>query len=323
MAAADLRAHGERLAPGAWLELDRITVECMSVRVGRMWPEGRPRGTVVILTGRAEFLEKYRETVVELADAGYAVASFDWRGQGGSDRFTGFLRQGHVTRVDDYLADLAAVLDHLDRQHMPRPWLMLAHSMGAHVGLRFLAEGSPRFAGAALTAPMFGINLRPLPDSVAQAICRFAIRLGAGARYALGQRDFDPARLAFLRNKLTTCDVRFADFKQLVEATPELIVGGVTYSWLAASLASIARTREPGYVEAIEVPVLVCQAGDERVVSNRAITRLTRRLPRGRLRVFRHGRHELLRERDPVRREVVDAILGFFAELAPTSRVSG
>ncbi len=315
---AATRSRSEEDEKPAGLVLERIPVEGMAIRVGLRWPEGRPRGTVVVLTGRAEFIEKYRETETEIVACGYAVASFDWRGQGGSDRYAGFLRQGHVARIDDYLADLAAVLDHLERRGLPRPWLMLGHSMGGHVGLRFLAEGPPLFAGAALTAPMFGINLRPLPDAVAHAICRFAIRVGAGARYAPGQRDFDPAHLAYLRNKLTTCDVRFADFRQLVEAAPELIIGGVTYHWLAASLASIARTRQRGYVEAIDVPVLVCQAGDERVVCNRSITRLAQRLPRGRLRVFPQGRHELLRERDPVRREVMDALLGFFAELAPS-----
>lgn len=320
MAAASLRFQDD-VRPTE-LVLERIPVEGMAIRVGLRRPEGRPRGTVVVLTGRAEFIEKYRETETEIAAQGYAVASFDWRGQGGSDRYAGYLRQGHVARIDDYLADLAAVLDHLERRGLPRPWLMLGHSMGGHVGLRYLAEGPPQFAGAVLTAPMFGINLRPLPDAVAHAICRFAIGVGAGARYAPGQRDFDAARLAFYRNNLTTCDVRFADFRQLVEATPELIIGGVTYQWLAASLTSIARTRRPGYVEAIDLPVLVCQAGDERVVCNRSITRLAQRLPRGQLRVFPEGRHELLRERDPVRREVMDALLGFFAALAPEVRAS-
>ena len=45
-----------------------------------------PKGTVLILGGRGEFMERYFETMNDLMRRGFAVASFDWRGQGGSDR---------------------------------------------------------------------------------------------------------------------------------------------------------------------------------------------------------------------------------------------
>lgn len=306
-----------RPAPAATLELERLLVEGMAVRVGHGLPRSRPaRGSVVLLTGRAEFIEKYEETVADLTDAGFAVATFDWRGQGGSDRYAGLARRGHVLRIEDYLLDLSTVLEHLERRHLPRPWLMLGHSMGGHVGLRYLAEGPQRFQAAVLSAPMFGINLRPLPEALAQAICRFMIGIGGGPLYAPGQRDFNPARLLYPTNKLTSCPERFEDFLRRVDAAPDLIVGGVTYHWLAASLRSIALTRRPGYVEAIQVPILVCQAGDERVVCNRSITTLARRLPHGRLLVFPDGRHELLREREPIRRRLIAAIIDFADEVA-------
>jgi hypothetical protein len=44
------------------------------------------RGTVCILPGRADFIERYFETIRDLQARGYAVAILDWRGQGGSDR---------------------------------------------------------------------------------------------------------------------------------------------------------------------------------------------------------------------------------------------
>ena len=44
------------------------------------------RGTVLLLNGRKEYLEKYHETICDLNDRGFAVVSFDWRGQGLSDR---------------------------------------------------------------------------------------------------------------------------------------------------------------------------------------------------------------------------------------------
>ena len=45
-----------------------------------------PRGTVVIMNGRAEFFERYFETMRDLTRRGFHVVGFDWRGQGGSAR---------------------------------------------------------------------------------------------------------------------------------------------------------------------------------------------------------------------------------------------
>ena len=83
----------------------------------------------------------------------------------------------------------------------------------------------------------------------------------------------------FARNRLTSSRERYAELRRRVAATPELALGGVTYGWLAAALRSIALTRRPGYLEAISTPILVCQAGAERVVSNRAQVETVRRLP--------------------------------------------
>ena len=49
-----------------------------------------------LFQGRAEFIEKYFETVRELRARGFAVATIDWRGQGGSERALADPRKGHV-----------------------------------------------------------------------------------------------------------------------------------------------------------------------------------------------------------------------------------
>jgi lysophospholipase len=46
----------------------------------------RARGTVVLLQGRNECIEKYYETIEHFTRRGLWVATFDWRGQGLSDR---------------------------------------------------------------------------------------------------------------------------------------------------------------------------------------------------------------------------------------------
>ncbi len=299
----------------AGLMLDRVAVRGMWLRFGhRPATVTTPRGSVVVLPGRAEFIEKYGETLEELSGLGFATAILDWRGQGGSDRYLDLRLRGHVPQVEDYLADLAAVLEQLEQLRLPRPWVMLAHSMGGHIGLRHLHDHPGNFAAAAMTAPMFGIDLRAMPEPVAAAICRLAIRLGAGRAYAPGQGDLDLDRRRFDGNRLTSCPERYARLRRHLEMSPELALGGVTYGWLGAALRSIALTRRRGYLEAIATPVLVCQAGCERIVSNRAETAAVRRLPRGRLAVFPEARHEILHEREPIRRQLFATIDAFLAE---------
>ena len=94
-------------------------------------PEGVPRGTVALVQGRAEFIEKYYEVVAELLERGFVVASFDWRGQGLSQRLAGNRAKGHLRRSTDYRLDLDAFIRQLLAPDCPKPWFALAHSMGA------------------------------------------------------------------------------------------------------------------------------------------------------------------------------------------------
>jgi lysophospholipase len=298
------------------LELEQVEVAGMRVRLGHLAPPaGAARGTVMVLPGRAEFIEKYAETLTAVQGWGYAAAILDWRGQGGSDRFLAYRHRGHVAQVEDYLADLDAVRARIVALRLPAPHLILSHSMGGHIALRYLHAHPDRFAAAAMVAPMFGIRLAPTPEPVARLLCDAAIRLGGAWRYAPGQRDFMLERYVFARNRLTSSPERHALLRRHVAATPELALGGVTYGWLGAALRSLQLTRRPGYLEAIPTPILICQAGTERIVSNRAQAAAVRRLPHGRLQAFPGGRHELLMERDEIRDRVLDAIRTFFAEI--------
>ena len=186
----------------------------MRVRLGHLPPPaGPPRGTVVVLPGRAEFIEKYGETLASCRRLGL-------RGRHPRLARPGRLgplprriaHRGHVVQVEDYLADLAAVMARLEQLRLPRPFLMLSHSMGGHIGLRYLHAHPDRFAGSVMSAPMFGIRLTPTPEPVARALCAAAI--AARRRHALRA---GPARLrrspryVFARNRLTSSPERYAE----------------------------------------------------------------------------------------------------------------
>ncbi len=58
------------------------TRDGVSLRFARWAPPPGRKGTVCLFQGRAEFIEKYFETVRDLRARGFAVATLDWRGQG-------------------------------------------------------------------------------------------------------------------------------------------------------------------------------------------------------------------------------------------------
>ena len=72
------------------------------------WPRRNPeRGHMLMVTGRADFVEKYAEALHELVDAGWGVTIFDWRGQGLSRRVGKTPMHGASPGFDIWLDDLA------------------------------------------------------------------------------------------------------------------------------------------------------------------------------------------------------------------------
>ncbi|MBV9078141.1 MAG: alpha/beta hydrolase, partial [Methylobacteriaceae bacterium] len=86
-----------------------VTADAIRLRVASWHPAGPARGTVLLMQGRAEFIEKYFEVAGELLERGFAVVTFDWRGQGGSGRSLSDRQKGHVVRFADFRQDVEAV----------------------------------------------------------------------------------------------------------------------------------------------------------------------------------------------------------------------
>ena len=139
------------------------------------------RGTVCILQGRAEFIEKYYETIGELRARGFCVVAFDWRGQGESDRRIDDPHKGHVARFDDYRRDLRAITESVLVPLMPEPHVGLAHSMGGCVALTCALDGFLPFARLVTVAPMLSIRMVAWPAG-ASALMRVLDRIGLGSR---------------------------------------------------------------------------------------------------------------------------------------------
>src|SRR5262245_50086924 len=147
------------------------TPDGIALRFARWAPPPGRKGTVCLFPGRAEFIEKYFETVRDLRARGFAVAALDWRGQGGSARQLRNPRKGYVRGVAYYDVDLATLSQEVVLPDCPPPVFALAHSMGATVLMRAAHQGHRWFDRMVLLAPLIG-----LPGLRRSAATRLAVR---------------------------------------------------------------------------------------------------------------------------------------------------
>lgn len=281
------------------------------------WPASQARGSVLIVPGRTEFIERYYETVADLRDRGLAAAVIDMRNHGLSDRPLPRRDKHHLNDFGIMIDDVRRYAAAAAAAALPEPYYALGQSMGGHVVLRTLHRHPRLFAKAVLSAPMIDIAFAPLPRGLVAALARIATALGAGRAYAFGQGGYDPSpkARAKLQALLTSDAERYGDEAYHLAREPDLALGGVTFGWLAAALASIAELRAPGVPEAIATPCLFALAGADTVVDNDAARRLAARMPSADIVEIPGALHEILRERDRYRDRFWNAFDPFITTL--------
>lgn len=270
-------------------------------------PAGNPRGSLLFLGGRGDFAEKYLEALDHWHGAGWRLDGFDWRGQGGSGRLLADRLVCHLDSFDPLVDDLEAFIGDW-RARTPGPHVAIAHSMGAHVLLRCLAERDLRLEAAVLLAPMAGIRTRPLPGAAARLLVGGAVVAGFGER-RLWQGD-----IGNIVGRMTSCADRQADKIWWKSTFPEIASGAPSWGWLRAALASIRRlARAPRL--AADMPVLMLASRGDPVIDLDAVTALARRLPGAELEILEGNGHELLREADRFRLPAIARIDDFLGRV--------
>lgn len=294
------------------------TRDNLSIRYARFSPHLSPTaGTVVLLGGRAEFIEKYEETIEELNTRHLTVFTLDWRGQGLSSRLLEDSHKGHVDSFISYIEDLQYFFEKIVLPDAVPPSIILAHSMGGHIALRYLKKAQPPISGAVLVAPMINICTKPVPHGLARWLARLANWANWSDKYIVGAGYYNPEQKLFKDNPLTSDPQRFMDEHRKIEENPSLALGGVTYGWLSAAFDSINEILCDNSWRYFDVPVLMIGGKADRVISIPAMRRMCQGLPDCRCVILEEGRHEILKETDSIRRHFWREFDQFMAKFIP------
>lgn len=291
--------------PGAtcvWLQAD-------TARIRVAWWKAGEKGTVLLLPGRTECVEKYGRAAGDLVARGYSVITIDWRGQGLADRALPDRAVGHVGDFSEYQQDLDALLDEAGRADLPQPYYMIAHSMGGCIGLRALVRGLPVKA-AVFSAPMWGIAMAAWLRPLASVVSALAAPLGLVNRYAPStSAETYLLQAPFQGNVLTTDSAMWDYMRRQVEEVPDLALGGPSIGWLKAALHECAAL---ALLPAPRVPAICALGTAEKVVDVPPVHLRMAGWPDGQLDLYPGAEHEIMMEGPAVRQRFFDRAVALF-----------
>jgi lysophospholipase len=279
------------------------------------------RGTVCLFGGRAEFIEKYFEVIADLRRRGFAIATMDWRGQGGSQRMLSNPRKGHVRGFWEYDRDLIRFMKDIVLPDCPPPFIGLGHSMGGNILLRNATMPGLWFERIVLSAPMIAISESSLGVALSRAMvyAEVASLLGMSTAYVVGGSDELTSTYKFEGNSLTSDYERWLRTKAVLDLAPSLGLGSPTVGWLRAALRSCRQLGAADFPARINVPLLMFAAANDTVVSTRAVEDFAVRAKVSSCILMPGSQHEILQENDAVRTRfwaAFDAYLGVDVKVA-------
>lgn len=250
--------------------------------------------------------EKYLEAFDHWHRQGWTIASFDWRGQGGSGRLTPAGDCGHIDDFARYIEDLAD-FDREWQATAPGPYVVIGHSMGGHLMLRAVAERAIRPDAAVLIAPMLGLQ-SPLGAKLGEWIA--GLMGGAGDPMRPAWKTNERPYTATARESLLTHDLdRYADEIWWQQANPANVTGPPSWRWVSEAFRSTRELREDPALAALSTPLLALIAEHDGLVDAGAALVTLARVPGAKaVRFGKESAHEILRESDAVRNRALEEI---------------
>lgn len=257
------------------------------------WPVQAPRATCQLVHGYAEHMGRYRALADALAERGIEAWAVDLRGHGRSPG-----RRADVRLFADYVEDELRLSDRIRDARPNAERLVLGHSMGGTVALRFALEHPDRVDLLVVSAPFLRPSVPPPAwlRGVASGLARLAPNLPV-QRIDPAVLSRDPAEVRAYRND------------------PLVYTG-----WLKARMGHEIVRSGPPLLErapALRVPTLVLHGAADGLNDPEASRELAAKLGSEdvTLRSYPAGYHELLNDLD--RETVLADLLAWLEERLP------
>ncbi|MEO9635938.1 MAG: alpha/beta hydrolase [Parasphingorhabdus sp.] len=281
------------------------------------WQQDKPRGSILFMTGRADFYEKYLETFHDFHEQGWNVTTLDWRGQGGSGRCGPHPHVGHIDDFATWVSDLVAQFEQWRSSH-PGPYVVIGHSMGGHLVMRALTEQRIQPDAAILSAPMLAPASGSMPEWTAQSIAKLMCLVGRSERRAWKPIE-NPLEPYVPRQELLTHDAeRYADEFFWFRDRPFVRLGPASWRWVERAYASTRKLRNRKRLMQMKIPILVLATSTDELVDHATIERAVHWTPNAEMKLFgAESAHEIFREVDDVRQAALAACYAFLDRVAP------
>lgn len=283
-------------------------------------PATKERDAIVIVNGRTESMAKYRELIYDLRQQGFAVYAYDHRGQGYSGRMQDDPQKGYVKHFDDYVADLNTFVETKVKPDGHQKLFLLTHSMGGAIGALYLTNYAHPFNAAVFSSSMFQINSGPLDAGCGLGVALNSVDnlVGEQSAYIPGGGKYSADE--FADNVYTTSEMRYTIFRATFEQEPQLQIGSPTVRWVSEACYGAKRSREE--TASIAIPVLVLQAGNDRIVTVKGQQIFCEKLAAGGKSrcetgmpvVIDGAEHELFIERDELRNQALSKVIEFYSK---------
>ncbi|HXH83329.1 MAG TPA: alpha/beta hydrolase [Candidatus Tectomicrobia bacterium] len=212
----------------------------------RAWPEtGAPAGgrTIVAIHGLTANHTCWRPMAHALADA-HRLIAYDLRGRGDSDKPA----RGYSLAHHD--ADLAGLLDHFGLARA----VLMGHSLGAHIAVRFAAHHPERVDRLVLFDGGLDVRAEVL-DSLAPALARLGVEFPSADAFLERMRGLP--MFAGRWNEYLE-----AYFRYDLEPTPGGVRSKVPRAVIEEEVANLQRTRLWVWHHRIAAPTLLLRAPD-------------------------------------------------------------
>ncbi len=266
-------------------------------------------GTIILQQGHNEFIEKYFETIDEFLKKGFAVISFDWRGQGMSERMIKEIEKSYIKNFERHDKDFDEILKLIETKKFPMPYIGIGHSMGGCLMLSAFHRHPKKLRMGILSAPMLGFK----NEGFLKAASAFMNLAKKDTDYLVGSKPNMGVETPFKENDLTRDPKRYERTLKLVRKHPSIRLWGITNSFAKAVNQRFKIIRKKGWVEEIETKVLVINSLEDRVVDPVKTLKTIKRLKNYEIIDFKDCEHEIFMERDSHRNRMWNKIEKFLS----------